>query len=140
MTRIPEHDRDILEQAIYLPMLLTNLNRDLHIVEHSPFKLKKPYTKFIEKAMGNVHSDLARVKRYMKQHRMKAERIKSDDAFTMYLFLYKGYEEYHNYFNPRLKNRIEELMVEYFFRTAETPAGTAGGREPDGKVDYGPGS
>ncbi len=40
MTRIPENERDIIEQAIYLPMLLTVLQRDLSVVEKSQFKLK----------------------------------------------------------------------------------------------------
>lgn len=40
MTRIPEEDRNIMEKAIYLPMVLIILNRDLSVVEKSPFKLK----------------------------------------------------------------------------------------------------
>ena len=39
MTRIPEEDRDAIEQAIYLPMVLTILNRDMAVVHRSPFKL-----------------------------------------------------------------------------------------------------
>ena len=48
MTRIPEKDRDLMEMAIYLPMVLTILNRDLAIVNKSPFKLKQPYEELIE--------------------------------------------------------------------------------------------
>lgn len=42
MTRIPEEERDLLEKAIYLPMVITILNRDLTIIDKSPFKLKNP--------------------------------------------------------------------------------------------------
>ncbi len=52
----------------------------------------------------------------MKQHQIKVEKLKSDETFTMYLFLYKGYEEHHNYFNPRLRNRSEELLRYYLFQ------------------------
>ncbi|MGX1433094.1 hypothetical protein ACUXCC_004937, partial [Cytobacillus horneckiae] len=31
MTRIPENDRDLIEQAIYLPMIVIILERDLQI-------------------------------------------------------------------------------------------------------------
>ena len=49
--------------------------------------------------------DLAEVKRYFIRIKSRSKRLKSDEAFSMYLFLYKGYEEHHNYFNPRLRNR-----------------------------------
>ncbi|KSU62159.1 hypothetical protein AS034_08480 [[Bacillus] enclensis] len=116
MTRIPENDRNILEQAIYLPMVLTILNRDLQIVDKSPFKLKRPYLELIEETMKVIQGELAYVKKYMRVNKMKVERLQSDDAFTMYMFLYKGYEEHHNYFNPRLRNRVEELLRHYLFR------------------------
>lgn len=115
MTRIPEYERDMIEQAIYLPMLLTVLNRDLQIVENSLFKLKQPYLDLIEDTMKVIQAELAEVKRFLYKNGIKVERLKSDEAFTMYLFLYKGYEEHHNYFNPRLRNRVEELMRYYLF-------------------------
>lgn len=113
MTRIPENERDIIEQAIYLPMLLTVLQRDLSVVEKSPFKLTKPYQHLIESTIREVQKELAEVKRYLHKNNIRVERLKSDEIFTMYLFLYKGYEEHHNYFNPRLRNRVEELMSLY---------------------------
>ena len=116
MTRIPENDRNILEQAIYLPMVLTILNRDLQIVDSSPFKLKRPYLELIEETMKVIQGELAHVKKYMRTNKMKVERMQSDDTFTMYMFLYKGYEEHHNYFNPRLRNRVEDLMRHYLYR------------------------
>ncbi|WP_064092181.1 hypothetical protein [Rossellomorea aquimaris] len=121
MTRIPENDRNILEQAIYLPMVLTILNRDMQIVDSSPFKLKRPYLELIEETMKVIQGELAHVKKYMRVNKMKVERIQSDDAFTMYMFLYKGYEEHHNYFNPRLRNRVEELMRHYLYRRLMKP-------------------
>ncbi|MGG5253322.1 hypothetical protein ACQYAD_07480 [Neobacillus sp. SM06] len=114
MTRIPEKDRDMMEKAIYLPMVLIVLNRDLAVIGQSPFKLKKPYLDFIEETMKDVQQELAEVKRYMKQNQLKVIQTNRDDAFTMYLFIYKGYEENHNYFNPRIRNKVQELMAYYF--------------------------
>ncbi|MBY0095282.1 hypothetical protein [Mesobacillus maritimus] len=116
MTRIPEKDRDILEQAIYLPMVLTILERDLQIIEKSAFKLKRPYLDLVEETMKVIQINLAEVKRYMKQNKLKVEKLKQDEAFTMYLFLYQGYEEQHNYFNPRIRNKVQELMTYYLFK------------------------
>ncbi|HLU21080.1 MAG TPA: hypothetical protein VKZ77_01190 [Bacillaceae bacterium] len=124
MTRISTYDRDIIEQAIYLPMLITVLNRDLSVIENSSLKLKKPYQELITATIKTVQKELAVVKRYMQKNNIKVQRLKSDDAFTMYLFLYKGYEEQHNYFNPRLRNRVEELMLYYFNRQQDPETNT----------------
>jgi hypothetical protein len=113
MTRIPTHDRDMIEKVIYLPMLLTLLNKDMTIIKKSPFKIKKPYEELIEETMNIIHKDLQQVRRYLHHNNIKVERLKSDDAFTMYIFFYKGYEEQHNYFNPRLRNKVEELLRFY---------------------------
>jgi hypothetical protein len=116
MTRIPEGDRNIMEQAIYLPMVLVVLNRDIGVINNSPFKLKKPYLNLIEDTMKFIQTELAGVKRYMKDNRLQVQEIKRDEAFTMFMFLYKGYEEHHNYFNPRIRNRVQELMEYYLFK------------------------
>ncbi len=116
MTRIPEKDRYIMEQAIYLPMLLTVLDRDLLTIKKSSFKLKQPYIDLVEITMKIIHAELRKTKEYMQKHKMKVEEVKRDEAFTMYLFLYNGYEEYHNYFNPRLRNRVQELLEYYLYK------------------------
>ena len=115
MTRIPEKDRDIIEQAIYLPMVMTVLHRDLTVIQNSPFKLKNPYLQWIERTITIVHKDLAEAKRYLRRENIKVSELKRDEVFTMYLFIYKGYEEHHNYFNPRLRNKVEELMKYYLY-------------------------
>jgi hypothetical protein len=114
MTKIPEEDRDIMEKAIYLPMVLIILNRDLSVVKNSPFKLKQPYEELIEETMKTIQRELAEAKQYMKINNLKVLETNRDDAFTMYMFLYKGYEEHHNYFNPRIRNKVQELMGMYF--------------------------
>ncbi|MEH7524212.1 hypothetical protein V7149_13160 [Bacillus sp. JJ1503] len=116
MTRIPEEDRNIIEQAIYLPMVLTVLNRDLNVINKSPFKLKQPYLNLIEETMKVIQKELKEVKQYMYKNKLKVEQLKRDEAFTMFMFLYKGYEEQHNYFNPRIRNRVQELLEFYLYR------------------------
>ncbi|RFU62143.1 hypothetical protein [Peribacillus glennii] len=116
MTRIPEHDRDMIEQAIYLPMVITVLNRDRMIIEASPFKLPKPYLDLVEEALKTVQKELAGVRKYLRKENIKVSKLKRDEAFTMYSFIYRGYEEHHNYFNPRLRNKVEELLAYFLFK------------------------
>lgn len=116
MTRIPEKDRDILEQAMYLPMLLTILERDRVIFNKGHFKLKAPYMELIEETIKAVQKDLKETRSAMRKGQMKVEQIARDEAFTMFLFIYKGFEEQHNYFNPRIRNKVQELMEYYLYK------------------------
>lgn len=121
MTRIPENDRNMIEKAIYLPMVIIILNRDLKIIEASGFKFKKPYQELVENALKRVQQDLAEVRKYLRKEKIKVSEMKRDDTFTMYCFIYKGYEEHHNYFNPRLRNKTEELVTYYLFQVISIP-------------------
>ncbi|MFS0782943.1 hypothetical protein [Bacillus sp. 1P06AnD] len=119
MTRIPKEDRDMIEQAIYLPMVLIVLQRDLSIFQKGPFKLRRPYIEWVEQTIKYVQLELINVKRYLRQQNIKVSELKRDDAFTMYLFLYKGFEEHHNYFNPRIRNKVEDLLKHYLYGRLE---------------------
>ncbi|MED1607738.1 hypothetical protein P4U90_20670 [Cytobacillus kochii] len=113
MTRINEADRNVLEQAIYLPMIIIILERDIKIIEKSPFKIKQPYITLMENTIRKVRSDLKEVKDKMRNGNMRVNQIGHDESFTMYEFHYKGYDEQHNYFNPRIRNKCEELLSFY---------------------------
>ena len=116
MRLIPEKDKDIIEKAIYLPMVIIVLNQDLKIINNSPIKLKTPYLEWIDETIRTVQKELSTVKRYMKQQQIKVEKVKTEESFTQYVFIYKGYEEIHRYFNPRLRNRTEELLKYYLYQ------------------------
>jgi hypothetical protein len=120
MTRIPDEDRYLMEQFIYLPMVLTVLNRDMNAIQHSQIKLKQPYLLMIEEAMKKIQKELSEIKKEMKKRQLKVVKIEQDEAFTMYSFLYKGYEEHHNYFNPRIRNKVQELIIHYFINKERT--------------------
>ncbi|MED3792775.1 hypothetical protein P4571_10085 [Niallia alba] len=48
MSRLSEEKRNIFENAIYFPMLLTVLDCDLKVANAAPFKLKQVYLNLIE--------------------------------------------------------------------------------------------
>jgi hypothetical protein len=116
MTRIPESERDIIEKAIYLPMVLIVLNRDLTVFEQSPFKITKPYLELVEEAMKAIQKELYEVKQFLRKNHIQVKEINRDDSFTMFLFVYKGYDERHSYFNPRIRNKVQELMQFYLYK------------------------
>lgn len=113
MTLMSEHDRDVLELEIYLPMLIAVLERDLKAIEISQIKIKQPYLSLIENTIKKVTKDIRDNRIYMKNNKMKVFKVDGNENFTKYRFIYRGGESDHNYFNPRLKNRCEELLSEY---------------------------
>ncbi|WAA13031.1 hypothetical protein [Fervidibacillus halotolerans] len=116
MSNIPSESRDLLEQAIYYPMLVKVLERDLIAVDKSPFKLPKPYKDWIEQTLIFVQKQLFSIKRELKRQGMKIHEVKRDELFTTYLFVYRGYEEYHSYFNPSIRNKVEELLAYHLYK------------------------
>ena len=113
MPLIPEEAIPYLENMIYLPMVLTILEKDRMIFERGPFKLKRPYVAMVEGATKHVQSELKKTHIYMKRHSMKVLRGEGDDMFTEYVFFHGGYEEHRRYLNVRLRNRVEELLAMY---------------------------
>lgn len=116
MTRIPSEIRDMIEQAIYLPMAISIFNRDLSVIQKSPFKLQQPYLALVEESLKLIQKDLAMVKQELYKQNIKVHQVERDEAFTLYSFIYNGYEEKHNYFNPRIRNKVCELMEIYLFK------------------------
>ncbi|KAA6453416.1 hypothetical protein VSK91_18190 [Bacillus swezeyi] len=115
MTRIPSDVRDTIEKAIYLPMTISILNKDLGNIQQGSFKLKDPYLRLIEQALKLAQRDLYNVKNDLRRRKVKVHEVSRDEAFTMYSFIYEGYEEKHNYFNPRIRNQVAALLEHYLF-------------------------
>lgn len=116
MPRISDDVRDVIEQAIYLPMLLIVLERDRMIFEKGNFKLRKPYLDLIEETLKVVHSDLKKAKQYMWKNNIKIEQIGRDSDFTHYMFCYNRFEEKHSYFHPRIRNKVQEFLEYYLYK------------------------
>ncbi|MBB4823580.1 hypothetical protein HNO89_000800 [Sporosarcina luteola] len=121
MPLIPAKALPHFENMIYLPMLLTILERDRQTIEKGPFKLKGPYLKMIESALLCIQSELKDTSMYLRRHNMKVIRNKMDDTFTEYIFMNGGYEDHRRYLNVRLRNRTEELLQFYISMAGNKP-------------------
>ncbi len=108
-----DQDEPIIQKAIYLPLLIKVLNRDLEAIKQSQLKLKGPYIKLVTQALHAIQRDSYENKKYMKRNNIKVERMKSEGDYTNYLLIYKGYQQFDKYSNPVLKRRSEELLEEY---------------------------
>ncbi|MGI8351842.1 hypothetical protein CHH57_23975 [Niallia circulans] len=114
MSRLSEDDRNIFENAIYLPMLLTVLDRDLKVANAAPFKLRQVYINLIEHTMKQVQKDIRENNNKMYKRRWKLVKGENDGYFTEYNFYFNGFHEVHRYFNDNLRNNTEKLLNYYF--------------------------
>ncbi|WMX56278.1 hypothetical protein [Peribacillus sp. R9-11] len=76
MTRIPTHERDIIEREIYLPMLMKILEWDRLIIENAPFKFNSPYLELVEQALKSVQKDLKVTREHLRKSQTKVSEIK----------------------------------------------------------------
>lgn len=116
MSKIPSNIQNMIEQAIYLPMAIAILNRDLTFIKQGPFKLKDPYLHLIEQSLKLALKDLSVVKQKLRKERIRIRKVKQEEGFTKYSFLYNGYEEMHKYFNPRIREQVNLLLEHYLFK------------------------
>lgn len=114
MPLIPEEALPRFENAIYFPILISILEKDLETIKGGPFKLTVPYTTILEGALKAIRAEHKQTNIYLKRNNMKVIKSVNDGTFTKYTFMYGGYEEHRKYLNVRLRNRTEELISVYF--------------------------
>ncbi|MGF7533807.1 hypothetical protein AAGG74_08705 [Bacillus mexicanus] len=115
MPNLQEDLYDLIEQALFLPMTITILNRDLAGLEQSTFKLKLPYKQLISESLKLAQKDLVEVRKELRKRNISIHEAERDEAFTLYVFVINGYEEKHRYFNPRIREQVSELLTLYLF-------------------------
>ena len=120
MPLIPTEALPYFENMIYLPMIISILERDREVIEISSFKLKGPYINIIENTLKNVRVELKETNNYARSKNMKLIKKGKDGSFTEYAFIHNGYEDKRRYMNIRLRNRTEELINVYFAKS-ESP-------------------
>ena len=114
MPLIPGEALPYFEKMIYLPMIISILERDREVIESSSFKLKGPYIYIVENTLSNVRAELKETNNYARRKNMKVIKRGNDGTFTEYAFIHGGYEDSRRYMNIRLRNRTEELIASYF--------------------------
>lgn len=115
MPTITTEDYRYFENKIYLPMLITILERDFELINKLPFKLRRPYIAIVEKALGLIRQDLKKADIYLLRRNMRLVVGKADaNKQTECTFISAGYEERRNYSSQELRSKSEELISEYF--------------------------
>lgn len=119
MLKLSKEAIQMLEQVIYLPMVLQILQRDYQAFEQGTFKLKQPYLKLVEQTIQYVQKELANTKRYLRKNQLQVLRGERDDLFSEYIFMHQRVQDSRRYSNIRLRNHVEELLSYYLTKAQE---------------------
>lgn len=115
MPSISTEDYRYFENKLFLPMLITILERDIELINKLPFKLRRPYLKIVDKALSLIRQDLKKADIYLLRRNMRLVIGKPDaNKQTEYTFISAGYEERCNYSSEELRSKSEELLSRYF--------------------------
>jgi hypothetical protein len=110
---IPQEALKHFNNAIYLPMLITILEKDILSIEETQLKFKRPYTKMIEQAFNSVRADLKKTNIYLLRNNMQLIKRNSNNEFTEFILSSGAYEKIEKYSSEDLKNHTEEKIADY---------------------------
>ncbi|RPJ96843.1 hypothetical protein CW357_03430 [Rummeliibacillus sp. TYF005] len=119
MLNLSKEAIQMLEQVIYLPMVLQILQNDCRAFEQGAFKLKQPYLKLIDQTIKYVQKELTDAKKYLRQNQLQVFRGERDDLFSEYIFIRKRTQDSRRYSNIRLRNHVEDLLSYYLAKAQE---------------------
>jgi len=116
MPSIPTEAYHYFDNKIYLPMLITVLERDVESFDKLPFKLNRPYLAVIDKALKYIRADLKAADIYLTRHNMRLVRNRLDEQYSEFVFIYAGHEERRKYTSDELRIKCEEILGTYFVK------------------------
>ncbi|MFC0189198.1 hypothetical protein ACFFJY_12920 [Fictibacillus aquaticus] len=111
-----EEDRGLIDIFIMYPMLLTIFDRDLKVIQTSPFKLKRPYILLIERVMDDISMELHETRKKMMAKRIKVMDPKRLEDVTEYEIFIRGYREIMRFPNVHLRNKAEILLERFLLK------------------------
>jgi hypothetical protein len=113
MPTIPTEAYRYFEQRIYLPMVITILERDKTTVTDLPLKLPRPYEGIIDKALSHARADLKTADAYLIKRDMRLVKLQAEDDTQLYILMYANFEEHRRIPIKELRDKTEVLITEY---------------------------
>lgn len=110
---ISDENYQLMEQFIYLPLVIKILHQDYELIKNNPFKIKEPYLAIIDYARSLAEKDLFEVQQKLKKNRITVTKKGANEAFSLYEFTINGKTQAHSFYHPVMKNRTSELLQYY---------------------------
>lgn len=88
-----KEELELIRDYVLLPMMLSLVERNRIEIELSSHKLKSLYVKAAELLMTRMHSDLAGVRKSLREHNIKVFEDERVDNAVHFRFVCRGYED-----------------------------------------------
>lgn len=112
MRYLQENDSRVALRFLFLSMAMVVIEQDMKHVKAGPFKIKEHFRQLLESMLFIAADERKQLRKIMMQKSMQVVRLHKNDSFTTYLLVCNGLEEKRNFFNPAIRKKVEEILLE----------------------------
>ncbi|MFP7494820.1 hypothetical protein SFC66_13620 [Terribacillus saccharophilus] len=112
MRCLSESEYKLGSRFLFLSMAIVVLQQDIRIVEKGEHKIKAYLLHNLQSMEKTAMEERRQLRIKLRQQNMKIVTAEKNDTFTTFLFITKECEEKRNYFNPAIRNKVEEILME----------------------------
>ena len=125
MRYLTDEELELASRFLFLSMAIVVVQQDIQNIQKGAFKIKEPYIQLLEKMNTNALAERRQLRIKMENKKIRVLLINKNDSFSSYLFYCKGKEEKRNYFNPAIRNKVEEIVQEIMWKALSPDHGQA---------------
>lgn len=112
MRYLNDEELQLASRFLFLSMAIVVIQQDIQTIRQGTFKIKEPYIELLEKMNTEAANERRKLRKKMKDKKIRVVTLSQNDSFSSYLFLCRGREEKRNYFNPAIRKKVETIMQE----------------------------
>lgn len=112
MRYLHAEELQIASRFLFLSMAITVMEQDMHYIEAGSFKIKEPYLDLLQTMTSEAMNERRKLRKMMYDRDLKVIRLNKSDLFTSFLFTCQGREEERTYFNPAIRNKVKNIIIE----------------------------
>ncbi|GAB4073931.1 hypothetical protein GCM10028778_14340 [Barrientosiimonas marina] len=112
MRYLSDEELQLASRFLFLSMAMVVIQQDKQHIQKGTFKIKEPYLNLLEKMTAEATDERRELRRRMRDKNIDVVTLAKNDSFSSYLFLCRGSEEKHNYFNPAIRKKVQAIIEE----------------------------
>jgi hypothetical protein len=112
MRCLSESEYRLGSRFLFLSMAIVVLQQDIQIIEKGKHKIKAYLLQTLHAVEKAALEERRQLRSELRARNMQIVTAEKNDAFTTFLFITKECEEKRNYFNPAIRKKVEEILLE----------------------------
>ncbi|MFV8830137.1 hypothetical protein [Alkalihalobacterium sp. APHAB7] len=117
MFHLTQEDQNVIQEAIYYPLVRKVMEHDLKKLTQAGLKFSEPYTLFVESRIHDIGKEISRVNRELKNKGIRIEdrgTVKDHSVgWCVYVIHYQGYSKEMKILDRVIKNTVGDFMMNY---------------------------